>query len=137
MVETQSTVHRSAKDPKTESKESTGGTDMRDIGVEVNAPVGDWNGDENCPFYGKLRLRGQIIEGTVSRVGMQNTIVVERKHLRYMVKFERYEKRTRRYSAHLPSCIGEITVGDNVRIMECRPLSKTVTFCVIERGDSE
>ena len=28
-------------------------------------------------------------------------------------------------------------VGDQVRIMECRPLSKTVAFCVIERGDAE
>ena len=110
---------------------------MRDIGVEVESPAGDWDGDENCPFYGSLRLRGQIIEGTVSRVGMMNTIVVERQHIRHMVKFERYEKRTRRYSAHLPSCIGEIKVGDQVRIMECRPLSKTVTFCVIERGDAE
>jgi small subunit ribosomal protein S17 len=110
---------------------------MRDIGVEVESPAGDWDGDENCPFYGTLRLRGQIIEGTVSRVGMMNTIVVERQRIRYMVKFERYEKRTRRYSAHLPSCIGEINVGDQVRIMECRPLSKTVAFCVIERGDAE
>ena len=54
-----------------------------------------------------------------------------------MQKFERYEKRTRRYSAHLPSCIGELNPGDNVRIMECRPLSKTVKFCVIEKEASE
>ena len=60
---------------------------MRDIGVEVESPAGDWDGDENCPFYGTLRLRGQIIEGTVSRVGMMNTIVVERQRIRYMVKF--------------------------------------------------
>ena len=50
---------------------------------------------------------------------------------------ERYEKRTRRYAAHLPSCIGEVVSGETVRIMECRPLSKTVKFCVIEKGDSE
>ena len=109
---------------------------MRNIGIEVTEPEGEWDGDANCPFYGSLRVRGQIIEGTISRVGMQNTIVVERQRIRHMVKFERYEKRTRRYSAHLPSCIGEVTVGDRVRIMECRPLSKTVAFCVIERGDA-
>ena len=26
---------------------------------------------------------------------------------------------------------------DRVRIMECRPLSKTVNFCVIEKGEAE
>ena len=40
---------------------------MRDIGVDVRPPEGDWDGDENCPFYGTLRLRGQVLEGTVSR----------------------------------------------------------------------
>jgi len=54
-----------------------------------------------------------------------------------MKKYERYEKRTRRYPAHLPSCIGEVNPGDSVRIMECRPLSKTVKFCVIEKGDQQ
>ena len=44
---------------------------MRDIGVDVSEPTGEWDGDENCPFYGSLRLRGQIIEGTISKVGMQ------------------------------------------------------------------
>ena len=40
---------------------------MRDIGVELNnQPQGEWDGDENCPFYGSLRLRGQIIEGTIA-----------------------------------------------------------------------
>ena len=108
--------------------------DMRDIGVDVNKPEGEWDGSKNCPFYGNLRLRGQIITGVVSSEGMQDTVVVERQTTRYMKKFERYEKRTRRYSAHLPSCIGELNPGDNVRIMECRPLSKTVKFCVIEKG---
>tara|TARA_Y100000590_G_scaffold463192_1_gene629311 strand:- start:677 stop:1009 length:333 start_codon:yes stop_codon:yes gene_type:complete len=110
---------------------------MRDIGIDVRTPEGDWDGNDNCPFYGSLRVRGQIIKGVVSSKGMQDTIVVERKTTRYMPKFERYEKRTRRYSAHLPSCIGDLSPGDNVRIMECRPLSKTVKFCVIEKEASE
>lgn len=110
---------------------------MKDIGVDVRSPEGEWDGDENCPFYGSLRLRGQIIEGTVSSVGMSNSIIVQREVTRYMKKYERYEKRTRRYAAHLPSCIGEVSNGDYVRIMECRPLSKTVKFCVIEKGASE
>ena len=110
---------------------------MKDIGVDVRAPEGEWDGDQNCPFYGSLRLRGQIIEGTVSSIGMSNSIIVQREVTRYMKKYERYEKRTRRYAAHLPSCIGEVESGETVRIMECRPLSKTVKFCVIEKGGSE
>ena len=109
----------------------------RDIGVDVSAPEGDWDGSETCPFYGNLRVRGQIIEGIVSSLGMNHSIVVERQRIRSMKKYERYEKRTNRFNAHLPSCIGEVSVGDRVRIMECPPLSKTVSFCVIERGDSE
>ena len=42
---------------------------MRDIGVDVKPPAGEWDGDENCPFYGSLRLRGQVLEGTVANVG--------------------------------------------------------------------
>ena len=110
---------------------------MRDIGVDVRVPEGEWDGSDNCPFYGSLRVRGQIIEGTVSASEMTDSIVVERETSRYMKKYERYEKRTRRYSAHLPTCIGGVSHGDKVRIMECRPLSKTVKFCVIEKEASK
>ena len=49
---------------------------MRDIGIDVKNPTGEWDGDANCPFYGSLRLRGQVLEGTVSGVGMQKTITI-------------------------------------------------------------
>ena len=107
---------------------------MRDIGVDVKNPTGEWDGDENFPFYGTLRLRGQVLEGTVSSTGMQSTITIERNNVRYMKKYERFEKRTSVVSAHLPTCIGEVNIGDTVKVMECRPLSKTVSFCVIENS---
>ena len=110
---------------------------MRYIGVDVKPPQGDWDGDENCPFYGTLRLRGQVLEGTVASLGMQRTIVIERNNVRYMKKYERYEKRTSALSAHLPSCIGNVEIGDRVKVMECRPLSKTVSFCVIENAGGD
>ncbi len=105
---------------------------MRDIGIDVKRPTDEWDGDENCPFYGSLRLRGQVFEGVVSGIGMQKTITIERNNVRYMKKYERFEKRTSALSAHLPSCIGDVEIGDSVRVMECRPLSKTVSFCVVE-----
>ena len=66
---------------------------MRDIGIDVKAPTGEWDGDENCPFYGSLRLRGQVLEGTIASVGMQSTITLQRDNVRYMQKYERFEKR--------------------------------------------
>ena len=112
-------------------------TTPRDIGVDVKVPEGEWDGSENCPFYGSLRVRGQIIEGLVASVGMNHSIIVQNERIRSMKKYERYEKRTSRYNAHLPTCIGDVAVGDRVRIMECRPLSKTVCFCVIEKEAAE
>jgi small subunit ribosomal protein S17 len=54
-----------------------------------------------------------------------------------MQKYERFEKRTSALSAHLPTCVGEVNVGDTVKVMECRPLSKTVSFCVVEVNGGE
>ena len=103
----------------------------RDIGIDVESPKEACD-DLHCPFHGNLPVRGQILEGTVKSDKMKGTIVVEREYLRLIPKYERYEKRTRRYLAHSPPCL-EIRRGDKVAIMECRPLSKTVTFVAIER----
>ncbi|MEM3226951.1 MAG: 30S ribosomal protein S17, partial [Thermoplasmata archaeon] len=51
---------------------------------------------------------------------------------RYDKKYERYKKESSKYHAHLPDCI-KVNIGDKVKIMECRPLSKTVSFVVIEK----
>lgn len=102
----------------------------RDVGLDVRAPKSACD-DAFCPFHGHLSLRGQILEGTVVSTGMQRTAVVERTLLHYIPKFERYEKRRRRYLAHAPPCLS-LTLGHRVRIAETRPLSKTVSFCVVE-----
>ncbi len=101
----------------------------RDIGIDVPAP-GKTCTDQHCPFHGKLSVRGQTLEGTVVSTRMQRTAVVERKYLRRLQKFERFEKRTRRMNVHAPPCLG-LSVGDRVTIMECRPLSKSVQFVAI------
>ena len=105
--------------------------DIRNIGIDVAAPQGECD-DPNCPFHGTLPVRGQIIDGVVSTVKMNKTVVVERQFMKYMNKYERYEKRSSRYSAHCTSCLG-VKAGDRVRIAECRPLSKTVAYVVIEK----
>jgi small subunit ribosomal protein S17 len=102
----------------------------RDIGLDVRAPKARCE-DRHCPFHGRLPVRGQVLEGTVVSTGMQRTAVVERTLLHYVAKFERYEKRRRRYLAHAPPCLN-VPVGHRVRIAETRPLSKLVSFCIVE-----
>ncbi|MCD6448563.1 MAG: 30S ribosomal protein S17 [Thermoplasmata archaeon] len=99
------------------------------IGIEVEEPKERCD-DPNCPFHGHLKVRGIIIRGKVVSTAMQKTVVVERERLHYVPKYERYEKRTSRYKAHLPPCI-KVKKGDEVIIMECRPLSKTKHFVVV------
>ena len=102
----------------------------RDIGIEVQAPTRDCT-DDKCPFHGALRVRGQLLEGRVLSARMQNTVVVQSELLRYLPKYERYEKRRSKHAAHNPPCVAAAP-GDEVTIMECRPLSKTKHFVVIE-----
>ncbi len=109
--------------------------EVRDIGVDVQPPKKICR-DKNCPFHGKLSVRGKVIRGTIKNTKMDGSVVVKKDYLHYIPKFERYEKRSGNYPAHLPECI-DVEAGDEVRIMECRPLSKSVSFVVIEGGLSK
>ncbi|MFZ2070031.1 MAG: 30S ribosomal protein S17 [Halobacteriota archaeon] len=104
---------------------------MRDIGIEVTMPERDCE-DENCPFHGRLPVRGQILDGVVVSDKAPKTVVVLRSYLKKIRKYERYEKRRSKIHAHNPPCI-DAKVGDRVKIMECRPLSKTKSFVVVEK----
>ena len=103
----------------------------RNIGVNVKPPTESCN-DKYCPFHGTLPIRGQIITGIVSSDKMNNSILVKKEFMRYVPKYERYEKRTSTYSAHCPPCL-KLKIGDQVRIAECRPISKTISFVAIEK----
>ena len=107
----------------------------RDIGVDVPAPKADCT-DPHCPFHGGFSVRGQIIDGQVVSTRMERSARVQREYLRYVPKYERYEKRTSSYNVHAPPCLN-VQVGDHVKIMECRPLSKTISFVVIEAKRGE
>ncbi len=103
----------------------------RNIGIEVSPPTESCT-DPLCPFHGKLSVRGQIISGVVISSKMNKTAIVQREIMRFIPKFERYEKRTHHYAVHNPECLN-VQRGDMVKIMECRPLSKSKSFVVIER----
>jgi small subunit ribosomal protein S17 len=66
--------------------------------------------DSTCPFHG----------------------IVRRDYLNYVAKYRRYERRRSNVAAHSPPCL-EIKAGDRVKLAECRPISKTVAFVVIEK----
>ena len=109
-----------------EEKEKT-----RDIGLNIKAPEKICE-DKNCPFHGSLSVRGQVITGIVDSMKMQNSILVKKDFMHYVPKYERYEKRSSKITAHCPPCL-KVNVGDKVRIAECRPLSKTVSFVTVEK----
>lgn len=117
----------SAKAPESGASRSPG---VRDIGLDVPVPPTPCT-DPKCPFHGRLSVRGQTLEGIVVSTRMQRTVVVEREYLRYIGKYERFEKRTRRINVHAPPCLG-LQIGHRVVAMECRPLGKTVHFVAIE-----
>lgn len=103
----------------------------RNIGLNVKAPEESCS-DRDCPFHGTLPVRGQVITGIVSSFKMQDTVLVKKEYMHYVPKYERYEKRTSTYPAHCPPCI-KTKIGNKVRIAECRPLSKTISFVTIEK----
>jgi len=102
----------------------------KSVGLDVPAPKAECQ-DVNCPFHGSLPVRGQVITGKVVSDRMMGTVVVEREYLHYIRKYNRYEKRSSRIHAHNPPCL-QAKAGDLVTIAECRPLSKTKSFVVVE-----
>jgi small subunit ribosomal protein S17 len=87
--------------------------------------------DERCPFHGSLKVRGRLLAGRVVSAAGKSFVVVQMEYLHTVGKYSRGERRRSRISAHLPPCIGA-TEGDVVKIGECRPISKTISFVVVE-----
>ena len=105
-------------------------TKARNIGLQVKTPEKTCE-DVKCPFHGELPVRGQLIEGIVVSSRAQKTAVIERQYQTLLPKFQRFERRHSRISAYNPTCISA-KEGDKVLIAECRPLSKTKGFVVVE-----
>jgi len=107
----------------------------KNIGIKVKLPTKKCK-DKECPFHGRLKCRGKIFTAIIIATKMQKTATVEFERQYYLPKYERYEKRRTRIKAHNPDCI-DAKDGDIVRISECRPLSKTKNFVVIENLGKE
>ncbi len=92
--------------------------------------------DVDCPFHGRLPVRGHVFQGTVVSSKMDKTVIVRRDYLLYVPKFMKYERRMSRIPSHNPPCI-DAQEGETVTIAECRPLSKTVSFVVVEKSEEK
>ena len=82
-------------------------------------------------FMENLSVRGKTFVGKVVSAKMHKTVVVEWDRRTLIPKFERYEKRRSKVSAHNPENINA-QEGDIVKIQETKPLSKTKNFAVVE-----
>jgi len=92
--------------------------------------------DPNCPFHGNLSVRGRVLDGTVISLKMDKTAIIRRDYLQYVPKFKRYERRHSHVPAHNPSCL-TIKEDDKVKVAECRPISKTVSFVIVEKLEAQ
>ncbi len=99
------------------------------LGINVEAPKEKCE-DPKCPWHGKLSVRGKVFTGVVRSAKSHKTAIVEWKHIKFIRKYERYERRKSRVTAYNPSCINA-KEGETVTIAECRPLSKTKHFVVV------
>ena len=104
------------------------------IGLEVKLPKQSCT-DSHCPFHSGFKVRGRIFSGTIMKKDTNKTAIVEWPRLFFISKYERYEKRRSRVKVHNPPCINAL-IGDKVKIMECRPISKTKKFVIIEKNES-
>ncbi len=78
-----------------------------------------------------VRTHGRSYVGRVVSNKMNATVVVSWDRKIYVPKFERYMLKTSKVAAHKPDSIS-LKEGDMVKIKQCRPISKTKNFMVIE-----
>ena len=103
----------------------------RNIGIDAVPPKGECS-DDKCAWHGKIPLRGNVMQGKVVSAKALKSAVIKREFLQYLAKYERYQRRHSKISAYNPECISA-KEGDTVTIAECRPLSKTKHFIIIEK----
>lgn len=106
----------------------------RDIGLGLSEPKESCQ-DPNCAWHGKLPVRGRVLKGRVKSAKAHSTAIVEWGYHKIVPKYQRYERRKSRATAHNPPCM-KAKEGDSVVIAECRPMSKTKHFVIVnvERG---
>jgi len=102
----------------------------RNIGLKVKEPKEEC-ADKHCPFHGNLSIRGKLFDGKVTGSKAKQTITLQKDAPIYFSKFKRYARGTSTIHAHVPECI-DVETGNHVLTAECRPISKSVSYVVVE-----
>ena len=71
----------------------------------------------------------RILQGVVTSTKMQNTVTVEVERRFMHPIYKKFIRLTKKYHAHNED--NSIKDGDKVQIMECKPISKTVKWFVV------
>ena len=77
----------------------------------------------------------RILQGVVVSDKMDKTVVVQVERRVMHPVYKKYIKSSKKYHAHDENNVCK--VGDVVRIQECRPISKTVTWVVLEEATEQ
>ena len=101
-----------------------------DIGLKVKEPARECE-DRHCPFHGGLSIRGKLFDGKVTGSKAKKTITLQKDAPIYFSKYKRYARGTSTIHAHVPGCM-DVETGDHVLTAECRPISKSVSYVVVE-----
>eukprot|EP01128_Nolandella_sp_AFSM9_P000182 TRINITY_DN10363_c0_g1_i1.p2 TRINITY_DN10363_c0_g1~~TRINITY_DN10363_c0_g1_i1.p2 ORF type:complete len:173 (-),score=50.24 TRINITY_DN10363_c0_g1_i1:89-559(-) len=111
----------------------------KDIGLGFKTPRAAIEGDyidKKCPFTGNVTIRGSILKGVIVSTRMNRTVIIRRDYLHYIKKYNRFEKRHTNIACHVSPCFN-VKVGDIVTVGQCRPLSKTVRFNVVQHEPTD
>ena len=105
------------------------------IGLNIKLPSKP-SKDKHDPYFRSFGVRGRIFIGKVISTKSAKTAKIEFERIVPLPKYERFEKRRTRLIVHNPDSIMAQT-GDIVKIAECRPISKTKNFVIIEKIENE
>jgi len=104
----------------------------KNIGLPVNEPNKEAvENESNNPFNGSLTIRGKLFEGVVINAKAKGTAVIQKESPVYFKKFKRFGRSKNTIHAHIPSNLN-VQEGDYVVAAECRPISKSVSFVIVE-----
>ena len=80
----------------------------------------------------EYEVRGGVFTGRVISNKMQKSATVRWEHTQEVPKYERKERRNTKITVHVPEDM-EIEEGDQVKVGETRPISKTKSHIVMEK----
>ena len=104
----------------------------KNIGLPVKEPKKEAvENEKNNPFNGSLSIRGKLFEGIVINAKAKGTAVIQKESPIYFKKFKRFGRSKNKIHAHIPSNLN-VQKGDHVVAAECRPISKSVSFVIVE-----